>query len=169
LAQTPTARFWSLAGWPDCYLGLYLGPLGQTGPAGVLVVDPTALLHPAIPQPAGTVLYELLTGHSDGVSSELVFLPDLTVELRAWPTDTWAKVGIDPKTADRAVITAWRAGHVKGIQLASLTAEEVLALERPAMTYVRAQLCDRLQRQLARAYRRWQHSTSGRRSGDLFL
>jgi hypothetical protein len=34
------------------------------------------------------------------------------------------------------------------------------------MTYVRAQLADRLQRQLARAHQRWQHQTSGRRPGD---
>jgi hypothetical protein len=37
------------------------------------------------------------------------------------------------------------------------------------MTYVRAELGDRLQRQLARAYRRWLHATSGRQPGDRFL
>jgi hypothetical protein len=37
------------------------------------------------------------------------------------------------------------------------------------MTYVRAQLGDRLQRQLAQAYRRWRHPSSGRRPGDWFL
>jgi hypothetical protein len=37
------------------------------------------------------------------------------------------------------------------------------------MTYVRGQLGDRLGRQLARAYRRWLHPTSGRRPGDRFL
>jgi hypothetical protein len=31
--------------------------------AGVLVVAPAALLHPVVPQPDGTVLYELVTGH----------------------------------------------------------------------------------------------------------
>jgi hypothetical protein len=25
-----------------------------------------------------------------------VFADDLTVELRAWPADTWANVGVDP-------------------------------------------------------------------------
>jgi predicted DNA-binding transcriptional regulator YafY len=50
-----------------------------------------------------------------------------------------------------------------------LTAEEALALERPAMTYVRAQLGDRLGRQLGRAYQRWRHPSSGRRAGDRFL
>jgi len=34
---------------------------------------------------------------------------------------------------------------------------------------VRAQLGDRLQRQLARAYRRWRYPSSGRRPGDRFL
>jgi hypothetical protein len=37
------------------------------------------------------------------------------------------------------------------------------------MTYVRAQLGDRLQRQLARADRRWRHPSSGRRPDDRFL
>jgi hypothetical protein len=41
-----------------------------------------------VPQPDGIVLSELVTGHPDRVPSELVFLPDLTVELRAWPYGT---------------------------------------------------------------------------------
>jgi hypothetical protein len=81
----------------DCYLGLRLDPDDDAQAAGVLVVSPAALLHPHVPQPDGTVLYELLTGHPDRAPSELVFLADLTVELRAWPADTWAKVGIDRK------------------------------------------------------------------------
>jgi hypothetical protein len=44
-----------------------------------------------------------------------------------------------------------------------------MALERPAMTYVRARLGDRLQRRLARTYRRWLHPSSGRLRGDRFL
>jgi hypothetical protein len=127
---------------PDCYLGLRLDPPGHTEPAGVLMVAPAALLHPLVPQPDGTVLYELVTGHSDRAYRELVFLADLTVELRAWPTDTWAKLGIDPQAA------AGERGDLPGLRLGELTAEEALALERPAMTYVRAQLGDRLQRQL---------------------
>jgi hypothetical protein len=67
---------------PDCYLGLPLDP-DDAQEAGALVVAPAALLHPHIPQLDGTVLYELLTGHPDRVADELVFLPDLTVELRA--------------------------------------------------------------------------------------
>jgi hypothetical protein len=72
---------------PDCYLGLRLDPSDHDAKAaGVLVVAPAALLHPAVPQPDSTVLYELLTGHPDRAPHELVFLADLTVELRAWPT-----------------------------------------------------------------------------------
>jgi hypothetical protein len=89
---------------PDCYLGLHLDPAAAEA-AGVLVVAPAALLHPIVPQPDGTALYELLTGHPDRTAHELVFLVDLTVELRAWPTDTWAKVGINPQAAAGAVIT----------------------------------------------------------------
>jgi hypothetical protein len=122
-----------------------------------------------IPQPDGTVLYELVTGHPDRAPWELVFVADLTCELRAWPADTWAKVGVDPQAAARAVVAGWRRGELLGLRLGGLTAEEALALERPAMTYVRAQLGDRLQRQLARADRQWRQPSSGRRPGDRFL
>jgi hypothetical protein len=88
---------------------------------------------------------------------------DLTVELRAWPADTWAKLEVDPQAAAGAVIAAWRRAHLKGLQLGGLTEEEALALERPAMTYVREQLRDRLARQVGRASRRWLYPTSGRR------
>jgi hypothetical protein len=153
---------------PDCYLGLRLDPPGQTKAAGVLIVSPAALLHPAVPQPDGTVLYELVIGHPDRAPRELVFLADLTVELRAWPHDTWAKVGVDPQAAALAVISGWERGDLLGLRLGGLTSEEALALERPAMTYVRARLGDRLGRQLARADRQWRHPSSGRRAGDSF-
>jgi enamine deaminase RidA (YjgF/YER057c/UK114 family) len=83
-----------------------------------------------VPQPDGTVLYELLTGHPDRAAHELVF-----VELRAWPYGTWATLGVDPQVVAGAVINAWRGGHLEGLQLGALTHEEVLALARPAMTY----------------------------------
>jgi hypothetical protein len=67
------------------------------------------------------------------------------------------------------VIAAWGGGHVKGLQLGGLTREEVLALERPAMTYVREQLRQRLARKVGQAYWRWLHPTSGRRPEDRFL
>jgi hypothetical protein len=87
-----------------------------------------------------------------------VFLADLTVELRAWPYGTWARLGVDPQAAAGAVI-AWRGGHLNGLQLRGLTGEEALALERPAMTYVREQLRQRLARQVGQAYLRWIHPT----------
>ncbi len=154
---------------PDCYLGLRLHPVGDDQAAGVLVVAPAALLHPVVPQPDGTVLYELVTGHPDRTPRELVFVPDLTCELRAWPSGTWASLGVDAQATAGAVIAAWRGGHVKGLRFGGLTGEEALALERPAMTYVREQLRQRLARQVGRAWRRWLHPTSGRRPGDRFL
>jgi hypothetical protein len=154
---------------PDCYLGLQLDPADGAEPVGVLVVAPAALLHPSVPQPDGTVLYVLVTGHPDRAPRDLVFLADLTVELRAWPYGTWATLGVALQAAAGGVIAAWRSGHVKGLRLGGLTAEEALALDRPAMTYVRKQLRDRLARQLRRAWRRWLHPISGRRSGDHFL
>jgi hypothetical protein len=98
-----------------------------------------------------------------------VFVGDLTIELRAWSTDTWAKLGIDPQAAAGAVIAAWRRGDLTGLRLGGLTAEKVLALERPAMTYAREQLRQRLAKQVGQAYLRWLHPTSGRRPGDRFL
>ena len=153
----------------DCYLGLRLDPAGDNHGAGVLVVARAALRQPSVPQPDGTVLYELVTGHPDRAPRELVFLTDLTVELRAWPCDTWSKVGVDPQAAAHAVVAGWQRGDLLGLQLGELTAEEALAVERPAMSLVRAQLGDRLQRQLARAYRQWLHPSSGRQAGDRFL
>jgi hypothetical protein len=55
---------------PDCYLGLRLDT-SDTEATGVLVFAPTALLHPLVPQPDGTVLYELVTGHPDRARHEL--------------------------------------------------------------------------------------------------
>jgi hypothetical protein len=83
----------------DCYLGLLLppSPAGEPEAGTVLVVAPAALLHPWVPQPASSLVYELLTGHPERELGELVFLADLAVELRAWPQDTWTKLGVDPK------------------------------------------------------------------------
>jgi hypothetical protein len=154
---------------PDCYLGLLLDPPGDQHAGRVLVVAAAALRHPGIPQPHGILLYELVTGHPDRTPQQLVFIADLTVELRAWPADTWTKVGIDPQAAAGAVVAGWQRGDLLGLGLGGLTAEEALAMERPAMTLVHAQLGDRLGRQLAQAYRRWRHPSSGRRAGDRFL
>ena len=72
----------------DCYLGILLDqPLAEIAPepSRVLVVTPAALLDREVPQAHGQVLYDLLTGHPDRAARELVFLADLTIELRAWP------------------------------------------------------------------------------------
>src|SRR5215218_9040332 len=143
----------------DCYLGLLLppGPAGEPEAGTILVVAPAALLHPGVPQPAGSLVYEL------------VFVADLTVELRAWPQDTWARVAVDPDQVAKAVVGCWRDSEVAGLQVDDLGFEEARSLTQPAMTYVRGQLRGRLTGRLARAYRRWLHPTSGRQPGDQFL
>ena len=155
----------------DCYLGLLLppGPAGEPEAGTILIIAPAALLHPRIPQPAGSLVYELLTGHPEREPGELVFVADLTCELRAWSTDTWAKVGVDPEQVAQAVIGCWENGEVTGLQVDDLSFEEARSLAGPAMTYVRGQLRGRLTARVARAHRRWLHPTSGRRSGDQFL
>jgi hypothetical protein len=154
----------------DCYLGLLLPapPAGELEAGTVLVVAPAALLHPRVPQPDGTLIYELLTGHLEREAGELVFVADLTCELRAWPQDTWPKVGVDPDQVARAVIDCWRDGEVTGLQVDDLSFEEAQSLTRPAMTYIRGQLSGRLTARLGRAYQRWLHPTSGRQSDDRF-
>jgi hypothetical protein len=156
----------------DCYLGILLDqPLAEVAPEPgcVLVVAPAVLLHEQVPQPDGQVLYELVTGHPDRAPRELVFLVDLTVELRAWPQQTWTAAGISPEAALLAVVDRWRAGQVKGLEFGGVSAEEARALGRPAMAYVREQLRARLAREISRQYLRWLHPTSRRRPGDSFL
>jgi hypothetical protein len=138
---------------PDCYLGLLLDPAEDAEDAGVLVVAPAAPLHPVVLQPDGTVLYELLTGHPDRTARELVFVADLACELRAWPYGTWTRLRVDPKAGAGAVIAAGHRGHLAGLRLGGLTDDEALVLERPAMTYVREQLRQRLAHQVVQAYR----------------
>jgi hypothetical protein len=58
---------------PDCYLGLLLNPPSGQHPGRVLVVAPASRLHPCIPQPDGTLLYGLVTGHPDRTPQELVW------------------------------------------------------------------------------------------------
>jgi hypothetical protein len=154
----------------DCYLGLLLppGPAGEPEAGTILVVAPVGLLHPRVPQPDGSLVYGLLTGHPERKAGELVFVADLTGELRAWPQDTWAKVGVDPDQVAQAVVGSWRDGEVTGLQVDDLGFEEARSLTRPAMTYVRGQLRGRLTARLARAHRRWLHPTSGRQPGDQF-
>ena len=155
----------------DCYLGLLLPPppTGEPEAGTVLIVTPAALLHPRVLQPAGSLVYELLTGHPEREAGELVFVADLTGELRAWPQDTWAKLGVDPDRVALAVVGCWQGGEVSGVQVDDLSFEEARSLTRPAMTYVRGQLRGRLTARLGRVHRRWLHPTSGRRPGDRFL
>ncbi|HZD69313.1 MAG TPA: hypothetical protein VFA45_10490 [Actinomycetes bacterium] len=72
-----------------------------------------------------------MTGHPDRAPQELVFLADLTVELRAWPQQTWTTVGVSPVAALLVVVDRWRAGQVKGLELGGVSAEEARALARP--------------------------------------
>ena len=110
----------------DCYLGLLLppGPAGEPEAGTVLVVAPATLLHPGVPQPAGSLVYALLTDHPEREPDALVFVADLTVELRAWPQDTWAAVGVDPEQVAQAVVGCWQAGEVTGLQVDDLSFEE---------------------------------------------
>jgi hypothetical protein len=126
------------------------------------------LLHPGVPQPAGSLVYALLTGHPEREPGELVFVADLACELRAWPQDTWVKVGVDPEQVARAVVGCWQDGEVGGLQIDDLGFEEARSLTRPAITYVRGELRGRLAARLARAHRRRLHPSSGRQPGDRF-
>jgi hypothetical protein len=155
----------------DCYLGLLLPPgsVGELEAGTVLVVAPAALLHPGVPQPDGRLVYALLTGHPEREAGELAFVADLTCELRAWPQDSWVKVGVDPDQVAQAIIGCWHDGEATGLQLDDLSFEEARSLTWPAMTYVRGQLRGRLTARLARVHRSWLHPTSGRRPGDRFL
>jgi hypothetical protein len=138
----------------DFYLGLLLPPesAGEPEAGTILIVAPAALLHPRVPQPDGSLVYELLTGHPEREAGELVFVADLTGELRAWPHDTWAKLGVDPDQDAQAVIGCWQDGEVTGIQVEDLGFEEARSLTRPAMTSVRGQLRGRLTARLARVH-----------------
>jgi hypothetical protein len=126
-------------------------------------------MHPSVPQPAGSRLYELITGHPDRQPGDLVFLVDLTVELRAWPSGSWVGLGIDPAVVAQAVVDCWQGSHLDGLQFDELDFEEARSLQQPAMTYVRSQLRARLTGRLHRTYRRWPHPTSGRHPSDRFL
>jgi hypothetical protein len=97
-----------------------------------------------------------------------VFVADLTGELRAWPHDSWAKLGVDPDQVALAVIGCWQDGEVSGLQVDDLGFEEARSLTRPAMTSVRGQLRGRLTARLGRVHWRWLHPTSGRRPGNRF-
>jgi hypothetical protein len=155
----------------DCYLALPLpaDEEDEDGVGGVLVVAPRWLLHPAVSQPAGSLVYELVTGHPGRQPGALVFPADLTVELRAWPAERWAALGVDLEQVTTALVGCWQRGDFPGLTFPLEPDEDPRALGRPAMTLAREELRERLRPLVARARRRWLHPTSGRRSGDSFL
>jgi hypothetical protein len=156
----------------DCYLGLLVDqPLAATlpTPGSLLVVGPSALLDERVRQPDGRALYDLLTGHPDRASRELVFVADLAVELRAWRDVGWNALGIDIDGVAEAVVQLARRGQVRARWYHDLSAWDAKALGRPAMDYARAELRDRVSSWLAEQHLRWRHPTSGRRPGEPFL
>jgi hypothetical protein len=156
----------------DCYLGLLVDqPLAASLPApgSLLVVGPAALLEERVRQPDGRAVYDLLTGHPDRESRELVFLADLTVELRTWQGTDFAALGIDVDGVAEAVVQLARRGQVRARWYHDLTAEDAKALGRPAMDYARGELRERVTDWLGEQYMRWLHPTSGRQPGETFL
>jgi hypothetical protein len=99
------------------YLALPLPAENGTGPGRVLVVPSRALLHPAVAQPAGSLLDELATGHPDRGSRELVFPADLASELRAWPPATAAPLTAELARVAAAVVGCWQRGDLLGLDL----------------------------------------------------
>jgi hypothetical protein len=151
----------------DCYLALAV-PTGD-GPGRVLVVAPRGLLHPAVGQPAGSLLYELVTGHPDRAPGELVFPADLASELRAWPPDRSMPLTTELAPVGAAVVWCWQRGDLLGLDLPLEPGEDARALARPAMTLARAALRARLGRQVTRARCRWWHPRSGHHADEPFL
>jgi hypothetical protein len=153
----------------DCYLGLLVDqPLAATLSASgsLVVVGPSALLDDRVRQPDGRAVYDLVTGHLDRTSRDLVFVADLAVELRAWQDTDFARQGIDIDGVAEAVVQLARSGQVRARWYHDLSAWDAKALGRPAMTYARTKLRDRLDRWLSEQFMRWLHPTSGPRPDD---
>jgi hypothetical protein len=153
----------------DCYLGLLVDQLLAATlptPGSLVVVGPSALLDGRVRQPDGRAVYDLLSGHPDRTSCDLVFVADLVVELRAWQDTDFAAQGIDIDGVSEAVVRLARRGQVRAHWYHKLSAWDAKALGRPAMDYARAELRDRLSSWLAEQYMRWLHPTSGPRPSD---
>jgi hypothetical protein len=153
----------------DCYLGLLVDqPLAASLPApgSLLVAAPAALLDARVRQPDGRAVYDLVTGHPDRTTRDLVFLADLAVELRTWQGTDWATLGVDVEGVAEAVVQLARRGQVRARWYHDLSAWDAKALGRPAMTYARAELRDRVADWLSEQYMRWLHPTSGDRPSD---
>jgi hypothetical protein len=122
------------------YLGLLLlppPPAGEPEAGRVLVVGPAALRHPCVPQPPGSLVYELLTGRPERQPHELVFLTDLTGELRRLVPQHLGGGRHRPQCRRPGGHRLLAGGDVQGMEFDDLTFEEARALERPAMTIVR--------------------------------
>jgi hypothetical protein len=152
----------------DCYLALPVATGGE-GSGRVLVVAPRALLHPAVPQPAGSLLYELVTGGPNREPFELVFPADLAEELHAWPPATSAALAAELARVGAAVVWCCQRGDLLGVDFPLEPGEDARALTRPAMTVARAAVRARLGQQVARARCRWLHPSSGRHADEPFL
>jgi hypothetical protein len=100
----------------DCYLGLLLPPrpAGEPEAGTAVVVAPAALLHPGVSQPAGSLVYALLTGHPEREPGELVFVVDLPCDLRASPKDTWRRSVWTPSRSPRRSSAAGRPARLLG-------------------------------------------------------
>jgi hypothetical protein len=121
----------------DCYLGLLVDqPLAATlsTPGSLLVVGPSALLEERVRQPDGRAVYDLVTGHPDRTSRDLVFVADLAVELRTWRDTDFARQGIDVDGVAEAVVQLARRGQVRARWYHDLSAWDAKALSRPART-----------------------------------
>jgi hypothetical protein len=88
------------------------------------------LLHPRVPQPAGSLLYALLTGHPEREPGELVFVADSRWSCAPGPTTPGRAVGVDPDQVTQAVIGCWQDGEVTGLQVDDLSFEEARSASR---------------------------------------
>jgi hypothetical protein len=68
-----------------------------------------------------------------------------------------------------ALVQLARSGQVRARWYHQLSAWDAKALGRPAMTYARGELRDRVADWLGEQYMRWLHPTSRRRPGETFL
>lgn len=88
----------------DCCLGVPCQPRrtrrgrGDAGGGAPLAAAPRR------PQPPAAWCMSWRPGHPDRQGGQLVFPGDLTEELRAWPRDRWAALGIDLDQVTAALV-----------------------------------------------------------------
>jgi hypothetical protein len=127
-------------------------------PGSLLVVGRSALLDARVRQPDGRAVCDLLIG-----------TPTVAVRPRV-PGGGAARLaghrlahpGIDIDGVAEAVVQLARHGQVRARWYHELSAWDATALGRPAMTYVRAELRDRLSAWLAEQFMRWLHPPADR-------